>query len=96
MPIEDWQYQIMSETQAEYEPEEDWYDPEPVDRAFCDSYEVHEPHIYTAINANLYDCPGLTESQLAEIEERSEETCEHGLSAWLCSGPNHYGEWPDW
>lgn len=19
-----------------------------------------------------------------------EETCEHGMSAWLCMGPNHY------
>lgn len=21
------------------------------------------------------------------------EECEHGLSAWLCEGPNHYPDW---
>lgn len=24
------------------------------------------------------------------VPEYNEETCEHGLSAWLCEGPNHY------
>lgn len=30
--------------------------------------------------------------ECAEVEAMYRETCEHGLSAWLCSGPNHYGE----
>jgi hypothetical protein len=34
--------------------------------------------------ADGYEPPPLTEAELA--------TCEHGLSASLCSGPNHYGE----
>lgn len=76
---------------------EDYYEGPVVDgRAFCDSYDPHEAHVYTAINCNVYSCPGLTEAQLAEMERESEATCEHGLSAWLCSGPNHYGEWPNW
>ena len=24
------------------------------------------------------------------IFQSNEETCEHGLSSWLCMGPNHY------
>lgn len=29
---------------------------------------------------------------LVELENESpeDETCEHGLSAWLCAGPAHY------
>jgi hypothetical protein len=30
--------------------------------------------------------------ECAEVEAMYRETCEHGLSAWLCSGPAHYGE----
>jgi hypothetical protein len=25
-----------------------------------------------------------------EDSEEAQATCEHGMSAWLCSGPNHY------
>lgn len=71
-------------------PEEEFYDPEPVTRGFCDGYEVHEPHVYVAINQNLYSCPGLTQEQLDEMDAYDPGTCEHGLSADLCSGPMHY------
>lgn len=27
-----------------------------------------------------------------ELPEWMTEVCEHGLSAWLCSGPNHYSD----
>lgn len=66
----------------------------PVERAFCDGYEPHDPHYYGAINGNTYSCPGITAEQLAEAErvEREAGDCEHGLSALLCSGPHHYGE----
>lgn len=30
------------------------------------------------------------EAHIAEQESIEEETCEHGLSAWLCEGPTHY------
>lgn len=80
--------------------DDDGYDPDyyeidfPSDlqrRAFCDVYEVHAAHNYRAINTNHYDCPGLTHGDLAECERIANlPPCEHGLSADLCAGPNHY------
>jgi len=78
-------------TAEELEYEEYMYDNEPSPpRAFCDEYVVHEPHVYVAINANMYSCSGLTVADLAEIDAYDPGTCEHGLSADLCSGPSHY------
>jgi hypothetical protein len=28
-------------------------------------------------------------------EMEDEETCMHGMSAWLCMGPNHYPSYQD-
>lgn len=70
--------------------EEDYYEDVPNGKAFCDGFEVHEPHTYVAINGGLYDCDGLTAEQLAAIEAYDPGTCEHGLSADLCAGPMHY------
>lgn len=71
---------------------EDWEPIEPLPLAFCDQYVVHEPHIYRAINGNWYDCRlGLTQDDLNAIEaEAALPPCEHGLSATMCAGPNHY------
>jgi hypothetical protein len=38
------------------------------------------------INPGWEDVPG------GNWEEPEDETCEHGLSAWLCEGPNHHPE----
>lgn len=57
---------------------------------FCDVYEPHEEHLYRAINTDTYLCPGITAAALDEIEYRYSAPCEHGLSAYLCAGPNHY------
>lgn len=66
-------------------------DPERTPAAFCDVYAVHEPHAYRALNRNTYLCPGFTDDDLGEVERlAAEPLCEHGLSAWLCAGPNHY------
>lgn len=35
--------------------------------------------------------PGWDDVENGNWEE-PEDTCEHGLSAWLCEGPNHYPE----
>lgn len=35
-----------------------------------------------------YCCEAVDE----ELPEWMYETCEHGLSAWLCSGPMHYSD----
>lgn len=73
---------------------DDWdtYRDEPLDNtpAFCDVYDVHEPHGYFDRCARFHRCPGLTQDERDEMDKPVEE-CEHGLSAWLCSGPNHYG-----
>lgn len=71
---------------------DDWCEPTP--RAFCDQYVVHEPHVYQALNRNMYDCPGLSAEALAY----DPGTCHHGMSADLCMdpvGPHHFGtrEW---
>lgn len=58
--------------------------------AFCDFYEAHEPHVYVALNAETYSCPGLSAGELEELDAYDPGTCEHGLSADLCSGPMHY------
>jgi hypothetical protein len=60
-------------------------------RAFCNSYTAHEAHVYVALNSEMYACPGLTAGDLADHLAYDPGTCEHGLSADLCSGPNHYG-----
>lgn len=78
-----------------YDTEEDeiYYDDDSIviKRAFCDSYEVHEDHVYVALNAELYKCPGMTAEDLAAIYvEENRTPCEHGLSQTLCSGPQHY------
>lgn len=78
------------------EPDEDYWednawDGEPTPRAFCDVYDVHEPHWYRALNRNDYSCPGLTVAELAEIERiENEPLCEHQLSARQCGGPMHW------
>jgi hypothetical protein len=69
------------------EDEEPWDRPE---AAFCDEYWVHEPHVYQALNHSTYRCPGMTDPDLEYITEMTEATCEHGLSEYLCAGPNHY------
>jgi hypothetical protein len=82
----------MSEI-AEYEEDYDTFIPEmdqPRPDAFCDTYEAHDPHIYRALNTNYYRCPGIGTADLAELMAMTEATCEHGMAAWLCSGPMHY------
>lgn len=63
-----------------------------VPRAFCDDYSTaHAPHIYSAINGRMYDCVGITATELAELEARANLTCDHGMSLDLCADPiNHY------
>ena len=58
---------------------------------FCDLYKPHEAHVYCAINSMMFACPGITSEDLAEMDSESKAVCEHGLSASLCNGPNHYG-----
>ena len=89
MHEDDW-LEAAYEERYEFPDEEDWYYDEPIDRAFCDNYDPHGPHIYSAINGNLYDCSGLTQEQLDEIEAYDPGTCEHGLSADDCGGPEHW------
>lgn len=41
--------------------------------------------------------PGERKQEMDEIEEEelpewATEVCEHGLSEWLCAGPNHYSD----
>lgn len=73
-------YAYLSEVEAE-----------PTPRAFCDVYTVHEPHTYLAINTNVYACPGFSAQDLVDLEAlENAAPCEHGLSAHLCNGPNHY------
>lgn len=57
---------------------------------FCDYYEVHEAHNYRAVNHNHYNCPGFTQADLDELLAQANDRCEHGLSAQLCGGFNHY------
>lgn len=78
----------LARTEGPYDEEEEVL--EPLARGFCDNYEVHEPHVYRALNQNMYDCDGLTEAQLAELDAYDPGTCEHGLSADLCGGPMHW------
>jgi len=69
----------------------DWETAEPAaPRAYCDGHEIHERHHYVALNGNTYSCPGLSAAELAEWDAYDPGTCEHGLSADLCSGPSHY------
>lgn len=77
----------------EDEEPEPWFPEFPGDTrdAFCDSYEIHAPHWYTALNRNAYRCAGVTPEERAYMEEQAEaEPCEHGLSAALCGGPMHW------
>ena len=67
----------------------DWPEPQAaLLHAFCDVYDQHGPHVYTALNGEPYNCPGMSREQAAWFE--SEPECEHGLRASLCAGPNHY------
>jgi len=75
---------------AKYDEEYGYCDYEPVQRGFCDVYEVFEPHIYSAINGNVYDCPGMTRKDLAELHATMDAECEHGMSLISCSGPMHW------
>jgi hypothetical protein len=78
--------------------DEGWYDEDggPT-RAFCDAYNVHEPHCYRAVNGNYYDCPGFDkEDEAALVAEQNAPPCEHGLSARLCAGPGHYPPDREW
>lgn len=73
------------------EPEEDYYSDEPTPVSFCDNYQIHDAHYYTAINTCGYFCHGFSAADLAAVEAaEAAEPCEHGLSAHLCNGPNHY------
>jgi hypothetical protein len=59
--------------------------------SFCDDYAVHEPHHYRAINGESYDCWGFTQEELNDmIAAEQVAPCEHGMSASLCNGPQHY------
>jgi len=58
--------------------------------AFCDNYDVHEAHNYRALNTNHYECGGWAQVDADELEAISSQRCEHGMAAWLCSGPMHY------
>ena len=73
-------------------PEDDYYNDEPMPaHGWCGDYEVHSRHFYTAINCEVYDCSGLTDEDLAEVEAGNAlPPCEHGLSSDLCAGPGHY------
>lgn len=64
------------------------YPEDPIPGAFCDVYDIHEPHVYTALNQRFYRCPGMSREQAEKLE--SDPECEHGLSQSLCAGPNHY------
>lgn len=78
---------------SDYDDDEPWFPEEPgqTEHGFCDSYEIHEPHTYTALNGWHLKCPGFTAEALAALErEAAEPPCEHGLSARLCAGPAHY------
>lgn len=73
------------------EDEYEEYDVEPVPGAFCDRYEVHEGHVYVALNSNVYKCPGFDAEDAAALErEANQPPCPHGLSQSLCAGPGHY------
>jgi hypothetical protein len=77
----------------DWEAEEQWaaeYDAEPTPRAFCDVYQPHEPHWYRALNHQDYSCPGITQQELDDLAALTEPRCEHGLSAYLCGGPQHW------
>lgn len=41
-------------------------------------------------NQKLHHAPTVGQKAGEPMESLDEETCEHGLSAWLCMGPNHY------
>lgn len=73
-------YPDRADLDADYGPDE------PLSRAFCDIYVVHGPHAYRALDRQHYDCPGLTDVELAY----DPGTCEHGMRADLCAGPGHY------
>lgn len=77
--------------QAENEYRQEMEYAEPIPRAFCDQYEIHEGHAYRAVNGNTYLCSGFDAEDMASLErEMNAEPCEHGLSQSLCSGPMHY------
>lgn len=63
---------------------------QPSRNAYCDVYEVHDGHIYRALNGNHYDCPGLSAGDHASLIESANDVCEHGMSAALCGGPMHW------
>jgi hypothetical protein len=86
-------FEVVAEIDVSiYDEDAYWdYDAEDVPRSFCDDYEVHEAHYYTAINGTVYECPGLSQADREALEEEANRPpCEHGMSADLCSGPNHY------
>lgn len=79
----------MAQAEEEYRQEMEYA--EPIPRAFCDQYEIHNDHVYRAINGNTYSCPGFdAEDMAALVAEQNAPPCEHGLSQSLCAGPGHY------
>jgi hypothetical protein len=80
-------YLTTTEDEMDYED----YFPEERRMAFCDEYVLHEGHTYRALNGNTYSCPGFIQEDLDELERIANlPPCQHGMSAQLCSGPQHY------
>lgn len=83
----------MQDQEITYDYEEEWYPEEPgqIRYAFCDNYEIHEPHTYCALNGWTLECSGFDDEDYeAMVKEQNAPPCEHGLSASLCAGPGHY------
>ena len=83
---------MLEDEEGDADQYEGWFsEVDALPRAFCDVYVVHAPHTYFALNHNVYDCAGFTQDDLDECERIANlPPCEHGMSADLCTGPNHY------
>ena len=86
----DWDYPSYDDDY--YDDEDNWdhynYDaPEPSSTEECVEWGIHARDGQGIDGWWVCD---YCNTPYAEMEQDDDDTCEHGLSAWLCEGPSHY------